>query len=76
LLTFTLLFSPLLLNLFAFANHFHNFPLSPNFAKPFYFSSFYVILFYFSPLFVNCFYVFPCYSQFPLPPPLIITLFK
>jgi hypothetical protein len=65
-ITFTLPFASLLLNLFALANPFHNFPLSPNFAKPFYFSH----------LFVNSFYVFPCYSPFPLPPPLIITLLK
>ncbi len=68
-ITFTLPFAPLPLNLFALANPFHNFPLSPNFAKPFYFSSLYVIFFYFSPLFVNSFYVFPCYYPFPLPPP-------
>jgi hypothetical protein len=59
------------LNLFTLARPFHNFSLSPNFAKPFYFSSLYVILFYFSSLFVNSFYVFPCYSPFPLPAPLI-----
>ncbi|CAM6042278.1 unnamed protein product, partial [Sphagnum compactum] len=40
-LTFTLPFAPLLLNLFALAHPLHNFPLSPNFAKPFYFSSLY-----------------------------------
>jgi hypothetical protein len=73
LLTFTLPFSPLLLNLFALANHFHNFPFFPNFAKPFYFTSLPFMLYFFTfhPFLSIPFMSFLVILNSPFPPPLL-----